>query len=66
VHVPTHQQTAIRKLEGEALAASRRRADLCRRDPARFAALVRRSDWYEQQGWPTDRAIEQATADYGV
>ena len=55
-----------RELSREEREASRRRADLCRRDPACFARVVRRSDWYEANGWPRVEALRQAAADYGV
>jgi hypothetical protein len=67
VQVPTHAQTSSSdRPDGQALAESKRRADLCRRDPALFARLVRRSDWYKAQGWPVDEALRQAMVDYAL
>lgn len=42
---------------------TRRLADICRADPARFAALVRQSDRLRAGGMPAEEAWERTLAE---
>jgi hypothetical protein len=59
VDAPTHAQ-AERPLTPERRALTKRAADLCRRDGAAFAAVVRHADELRAAGVEYDEALERA------
>lgn len=61
MQLPTHAQPSQPSATQSAVMAS-----LCRTDPALWARVVRREDWYVGQGWGRDAAARQAEVDYGL